>query len=128
MQRNLKRWKLKVASFRDTGLKAAEEKCRALKSKVPYCSPETEKVIIHTSKRKIVRRGAVHILPICLSTLLIALCAVQILNGPQISTAASFFLQVGAKFHVCVFSLSFVVYGTNKVWVLVSLTTPEHRN
>lgn len=71
--------------------------------KYPYRTPqgkERPKVLINTLRRIAVARATVHLLPTIISTLIIAGNAVPLVNGPDITIEAKFFLQAASKFHV----------------------------
>lgn len=64
---------------------------------------ENEKVLVSTSRRISFVRTAVHLPPIIITLFLLLWNGIGFLNGGQITTSATFFLQLLAKLHVRVF-------------------------
>ena len=85
--------------LRSVGLKAVSASTW-LKQAKPKARSEQKKIVVTTSQRIALTRITVHILPVTITIFLIAFNAVELLNSPNITTVATFFLQVAAKFHV----------------------------
>jgi len=61
---------------------------------------ERKKVVVSGSRMIAFARTGAHVFPVVITIFLIALNGNVLLNGPEISTPAVFFLQVAAKLHV----------------------------
>lgn len=61
---------------------------------------EVPKIILSESRRLASTRTAVHILPATITLFLFLFNGIHLLNGPDITGMAKFWLQIAAKFHV----------------------------
>lgn len=101
-----RRFRLKLVTYfsqvRKNGQKAARSFVRSvgLKPLVFAAQGERQKVVVSGSRTIAITRAGAHIFPVIITMFLIALNGNVLLNGPPISTAAVFFLQVAAKLHV----------------------------
>lgn len=91
---------IRTSFFRSVGLKALTDGFKSVKTKISYSPLEEKKVIVSTSRWIALSRTGVHLLPVSISIFLIVFNSIEFPNGPEISSVATFFLQVVAKFHV----------------------------
>jgi hypothetical protein len=86
--------------LRSVGLKVLSSGKRRGHRRHQPVQDEPPKPAIIQSRTIAITRTGVHILPVFATVFLICFNAVGFLNGPEISTSATFFLQLVSKFHV----------------------------